>query len=72
MKEEYTKWYSPNLGKEIETMIFGHAGFPVIVFPSTKGRHHEAKDFKLIESARWFLEQGLVKIYCPDSIDAYS
>lgn len=53
-------------------LVFGHAGYPVIIFPSTKGRYHESKDFKLIESARWFLEQGLVKIYCPDSIDAHS
>jgi len=72
LKEEYIKWYSPNLGTEIETLVFGHAGHPVIIFPSTKGRHHEAKDFKLIESVRWFVEQGMVKIYCPDSMDAHS
>ena len=47
-------------------------GHPVIVFSPTKGRHHEAIDSKRIESARWFLEEGLIKIYCPDSLDAYS
>jgi esterase/lipase superfamily enzyme len=36
------------------------------------GRYHEAKDFKLIESARGHIESGKVKIYCPDSIDKYS
>ena len=72
MQENYLKWYSPNLSREIEMLVFGHAGYPVIVFPTTKGRYYEAKDFLLIESARWFLEQGLVKIYCPDSIDAFS
>ncbi|MEM8895686.1 MAG: alpha/beta fold hydrolase [Bacteroidota bacterium] len=72
MKEEYLKWYSHNLSKDIEMLVFGHAGHPVIIFPSTKGRYHESKDFKLIESAQWFLDQGLIKIYCPDSIDAYS
>lgn len=72
MKEEYLKWHSPTLSRDIEMLVFGHAGYPVIVFPSTKGRYYEAKDFKLIESARWFLEQGLIKIYCPDSVDAFS
>ena len=72
MKEEYLKWYSPTLSKDIEMLVYGHAGYPVIVFPTTKGRYYESKDFKLIESARWFLEQGLVKIYCPDSVDALS
>ena len=53
-------------------LVFGHAGHPVILFPTTMGRYYEAKDFMLIESARWFLEQGLVQIYCPDSINELS
>lgn len=72
MKEEYVKWHSHNLGREIETLIFGHQGYPVLIFPSSQGRYYEAKNFQLIDSVRWFLEQGLVKIYCPDSIDSLS
>ncbi len=72
MKEQYVKWYSPNLGKDIEMLIFGDRGYPVIIFPSTMGRYHESKDFKLIESARWYVEQGLIQIFCPDSIDKLS
>ena len=53
-------------------LVYGHAGYPVIVFPTTMGRYYESKDFKLIESARWFLEQGLIQIYAIDSIDADS
>ena len=65
-------WYSPNLSKDIEMLVFGHGGQPVIIFPSTMGRYFESKDFKLIESVRWFLEQGKVQIFCPDSIDKHS
>ena len=72
LKEEYLKWHSPNLNLDIETLVFGHAGYPVILFPTTKGAYHENKDFKMIEAAKWFLDEGLVKIYCPDSVDAYS
>ena len=54
---------------DIEMLIFGHAGYPVILFPTTMGKYYECKDFQLIESARWFLEQGLVQIFCPDSIN---
>ncbi len=60
------------MSKEIEMLVFGHAGYPVILFPTSKGRYYETKDFNLIESVRWFLEEGLVKIYCPDSVDALS
>ena len=72
MKEEYVKWYSPNLGREMETLIYGHQGYPVLLFPSSQGRYYEAKDFHLIDAVRWFVEQGQVKIYCPDSIDSLS
>lgn len=72
MKEEYVKWYSPNLGREIETLVYGHQGYPVLIFPSSQGRYYEAKDFHLIEAVKWFVEQGKVRIYCPDSIDGLS
>ncbi len=71
-KEEYKKWYSPNLSGEIEMMVYGHAGYPVIVFPSTMGRYFESKDFDLIESAKWFLENGKIQIFAIDSIDKQS
>ncbi|MFT5832583.1 MAG: esterase/lipase superfamily enzyme [Cognaticolwellia sp.] len=72
MKEQHHKWYSPNLGKDIEMSVFGHSGYPVIIFPTTMGRFYEAKDFKLIESAKWFVEQGMVTLYCPDSVNDLS
>lgn len=70
--EHYHKWYSPRLGRDIEVLSFGTRGYPVILFPTSRGRHYENKDFKLIESVHWFLDEGLVKIYCPDGIDDLS
>lgn len=72
MKEEYHKWYSPTLSKDIEMLVFGHAGYPVVFFPTTKGRYYESKDFKLVDAIGWFLDQGLVQLYCPDSVDEHS
>jgi esterase/lipase superfamily enzyme len=34
--------------------------------------YHENKDMGLIESAKWYIEQGLIQIYCPGSIDKES
>lgn len=53
-------------------LVFGYSGRPVILFPTSLGKYYEAKDRGLIESARWFIDNGFVKIYCPDSIDALS
>lgn len=72
MQEAYYKWYSHNLGKDLEMLVYGHQGYPVLIFPSSQGRYYESKDFGLIESVRWFVEQGFVQIFCIDSVDAYS
>ena len=69
MKEEYFKWQSPNLNREIEMLVFGHAGYPVILFPTSMGSYHENKDQGLIKAAQWYIDQGLIQIFCPDSID---
>ena len=69
MDEKHIKYYSHYLGRDLDMLIYGHWGYPVIVFPTTMGRYYEAKDFKLIDSAHSLIENGKVKIYCPDSID---
>jgi esterase/lipase superfamily enzyme len=38
-------------------LVFGHAGYPVILFPTSMGSYHENKDMGLIESAKWYVEQ---------------
>jgi esterase/lipase superfamily enzyme len=72
MNEVYKKWYSPNLSGDIEMLVFGHSGYPIVLFPTSKGRYYENKDFKLIESVQDLVDAGKVKIYCPDSVDSLS
>src|ERR1700753_435836 len=70
--ETYHKWHSPAIGRDFEMLVFGHSGYPVILFPTSQGSYYQNKDQGLIETARWFIENGKVKIYCPDSLDALS
>ncbi|PKL82693.1 MAG: esterase [Ignavibacteriae bacterium HGW-Ignavibacteriae-3] len=72
MKEIYHKWYTQYLSRDIEMLVFGHEGYPIILFPTSKGKYHENKDFGLVESAGHLIDQGKIKIYCPDGIDANS
>ncbi len=72
MNEQYYKWYSQELGTETEMLVFGHGGQPMILFPTSKGRFYQNKDFGLIESISWFIGNGLIKVYCPDSFDEQS
>src|ERR1700761_5509677 len=72
LREEYHKWHSPIIGRDFEMLVFGHGGLPLILFPTSKGRYFQNKDQGLIETARWFIENGKIKIYCPDSPDEWS
>jgi len=69
MIENYRKWYSYNLGFELNMLVFGDRGKPVILFPTSNGRYYQNKDFGLIDAVSWFVNEGLIKIYCPDSFD---
>jgi esterase/lipase superfamily enzyme len=72
MTEQYKKWLSPILGIETEMLVFGTSGYPVLLFPTSMGKYYQNKDFKLVDSVQWFVEKGLITIYCVDSVDSYS
>ena len=44
MNREYHRWFSPSLGRDMELLIFGHAGARVLVFPSSLGSFFEWED----------------------------
>lgn len=72
MNREYHKWWSPRLGREMELLLFGHAGLPVLVFPTSRGRFHEFEDRGLIAAVAHKIEAGHIHLCCLDSVDAES
>ena len=70
MKIEYHNWYSYRLSRMMEFKIYGHAGRAVFVFPSSGGRFFEFEDFKMIDAISWFIDNGLIRVITPDSIDS--
>lgn len=69
MTENHHKWHSGIIGREFELLVFGHAGYPLLLFPTSMGKYYENKDFGLIEAVRPWIESGKIRIYCPDSLD---
>jgi esterase/lipase superfamily enzyme len=72
MVREYQKIYSSRLGREMETLLFGHAGQPVVVFPTSCGRFYEFEDRGMIAALTEKIDAGLVQLFCVDSVDAES
>lgn len=69
MNVEYFKFWSTNLERDMELKVYGHAGKPVLVFPSACGRFYEFEDFGMVEAVNWYIEQGKVQLYAVDSFD---
>ena len=72
MKREYHKWYSPALRREMELLVFGHAGAPLIVFPTSMGRFYDYEDRGMIHTMEWRYESGALQAFSLDSVDAES
>ncbi len=72
MHREYVAWDSPTLGRRMESLWFGHAGRPMIWFPTSQGRFYQNEDFGLIGAVADFIENGAIRIVCVDSVDSES
>src|SRR5437879_11396019 len=70
MNERYMKWHTPWLSRDFEMLAFGDGGgLPLILFPTSFGRYYQNKDFGLVDSVAWYVDNGKVTVYCPDAID---
>lgn len=69
MKFQSQSHWSGQLGREMHFNVYGHAGKPVIVFPSSGGNQHEYGNFGMINAIASQIERGLITVYTPDSID---
>jgi esterase/lipase superfamily enzyme len=72
MNREYHKWYSSRLNREMEMLVFGHAGLPLLVFPTSMGRFFEYNDRGMIDAVRDKFEHGQLQAFCVDSVDSES
>ena len=72
MNREYHRWYSGRLGREMELLVFGHAGLPVLAFPTSCGRFFELEDRGLIGAVAGRIDTGQLQFFCVDSVDAES
>ena len=72
MHIEYHKWWSPSLGHDMELKVYGHAGKPVVVFPTQGGRFFEYEDFGMVEACQGSIDSGKIQIFAVDSIDGQS
>jgi esterase/lipase superfamily enzyme len=72
MNREYHKWFSPALNRDMELLVFGHAGKPLLVFPTSMGRFFDYENRRMIDVRGAKYENGELQAFCVDSVDAES
>ena len=56
----------------MELLVFGHAGARVLVFPTRQGRFYDYENWGLVGALSGPISQGLLQLFCVDSIDSES
>lgn len=57
------------MGREMEMLVFGHAGAKVLAFPTRDGRFFEYENIRVIEALRQKIEPGHLQVFCVDSVE---
>jgi esterase/lipase superfamily enzyme len=69
MNREYHKGFSRELNREMEMLVFGHAGHPVIVFPTSMAPYFEWEDRRMIEPMAHKVAAGELQVFLTASVD---
>jgi len=63
VKRDYRKAPSPALGRDMEMLVFGDRGIPVVVFPTSMGRFYQWEDFGMVAHLAPRIDAGLLQLH---------
>src|SRR2546430_2707991 len=69
MQREYQRWFSHDLQRDMEMLVFGHAGDRVLAFPPGMGRFYDWEDCGLIRAEPDRIGRGDSQFFGVDSVD---
>jgi esterase/lipase superfamily enzyme len=72
VNRQHHKWFSPHLGRDMELLVFGHAGAKVLVFPTREGRFYDYENWGLVDALRHSIDGGYIRLFCVDAVDSES
>src|SRR5688572_17925058 len=72
MERRITSWFSKNLNAEMPLVAYGHAGQPLLMFPTAAADYLEYERFHLVDAIRPLIESGRLRAYSINSVNRYS
>src|SRR5829696_2519385 len=69
MNRDHRLWFSGNLGHDMELILYGHAGKPLVCFPSQNGRATDWEGFGMVGATADLIEAGRLMVIAIDGVD---
>jgi esterase/lipase superfamily enzyme len=69
MRRERHGWYSAGLGRQMDILVYGSYGYPLVVFPTSMGNEWEYEDREMIAAIADIIDAGRVKVFCVNSVN---
>ena len=68
MRRDYRRWYSPRLYRDMELLVFGHAGAKVLMFPTRDGQFWEYEQLNIVGRLAEKVDAGHLQLYCIEGL----
>lgn len=72
MKREWSKHYSSWLNRDMNILVYGSSGIPLIAFPCQDGMCDNWESFQMQDTLADYIESGNIQLFCVDAIDQES
>lgn len=72
MTREYFRWRSHDLQRDMEMLMFGRSGVPMLVFPTSMGAFFEYEDRGMVAALEPKIAAGEVQLFCVSTVDKES
>lgn len=69
MNRQERRWFSGNLGHDMDLVTYGHAGLPLICFPSQNGRVRDWEGFGMVDCVADLIDAGKLYMIAVDGVD---
>ena len=69
MRVEQRRWFSGWLGHDMDTLVYGHGGQPLLCFPSQDGRAADWQGFGMVDCVADLIDEGRLMMIAVDGID---
>ncbi len=69
MRREERRWFSGSLGHDMDVVVYGHSGQPLICLPSQDGRTQDWEGWGMVDCVADLIESGRLMMIAVDGVD---